>query len=370
MPDVKRALTIAGIVLGGLLFFAVTQFGFPALTRLRLGALMPPAPKQPATLKIPRVVVGGKLFARSSYYSDEALGLITDIQPESGGALEVVGTRGAAFLDENGRMRKTVGFARCGSEVVATELGKGKFLCRGAWGDNAVLFDGDGNTVWSYGVQGSGIDDAAPARFGGKTTGVVVGLNGGGGVRFVGADGKEVWQQHDANVWHVEVAAADENSDTVILHSNAAGQLTLRDASGNVLTRYTPEIYLSHFSLTQWHDDPNRNKLIAAADDSLYILTMRGATLVRFSAPFTAGTDDAQGTPVRFADRPVYYAALVRHNLWNRSVLYIYNEDARQIYVEVLGSDCASLRSLPDGKGSEELLVGCRGNVWKYSPKS
>jgi hypothetical protein len=68
---------------------------------------------------------------------------------------------------------------------------------------------------------------------------VVVGFNGAGGLHLLNADGKELWKQDDGNVWHVEIAAVDEKSSKMIVHSNARGQLTLRDASGKIMARYT-----------------------------------------------------------------------------------------------------------------------------------
>ena len=360
----KRALLISGIVFGSLLFFA----GGFVILRALLFFLMPgKRPSIPDELKVASVLFGKDAISRTPYYSDADLGVITDIQPKSDHSVVIVGTRGAALLGEHRQPIRTVHFANCPSEVVSTDLGNGGFLCRGAWASDAVLFDHDGKTVWSYSGQ-DGIDDAVPADFRSTAGGVVVGLNGGGGIRFLDSEGKEVWKQDDGNVWHVEVASRDGNSERVIVHSNARGQLTLRDASGNVLSRYKPEVYLAQFALTAWDDDPNRNKLIAPATNFVYILAMDGTTVARLSAPFTAGTDTVKGTTVRFAGKPPYYAALVPHKLWQRSVLYIYNERALPIYGEVLDHNCSSLQAVASENGSEELLLGCDGAVWNVKP--
>ena len=59
---------------------------------------------------------------------------------------------------------------------------------------------------------------------------VIVGLNGDGGVTAVfNSPGKKLWQQPDGNVWHVEIATPDNGSDAMILHTNARGQLVLRE---------------------------------------------------------------------------------------------------------------------------------------------
>src|SRR5205085_3127694 len=111
------------------------------------------------------------------------------------------------------------------------------------------------------------------------------GLNGDGSLHRLGPDGKRLWKQDDGNVWHVEIAAADDNSESVIVHSNAEGQLTARDETGKVLGRYKPEIYLDWFRLTAWGDNPRVNKLVAARDDHIHGLSMAGETLARLPAP-------------------------------------------------------------------------------------
>lgn len=152
----------------------------------------------------------------------------------------------------------------------------------------------------------------------------------------------------------------------MILHSNAGGQLVLRDATGNVDGHTKPETYVSHFALTAWDDHLTRNDLITAGDGSLYILTMHGQTLARLSAPGTAGVDAVRGTPVRWPSSEMRYAALVRHSMWARAVLYMYDAQQHLIYQEVLDHDCGALFAQADSSGNEDLLLGCDGSVWKY----
>ena len=152
-----------------------------------------------------------------------------------------------------------------------------------------------GTVSWCgrYSARSPGIDDAIAGQIAGSEA-VIVGLNGDGGVRRLDSQGKELWQQPDGNVWHVEIATPDNGSDAMILHTNARGQLVLRDATGNVVGHSKPETYVSHFSLTAWDDHPTRNDLIAAGNGSLYILSMHAQTLARLSAPGAAGVDEAK----------------------------------------------------------------------------
>jgi hypothetical protein len=326
------------------------------------------APTMPDNLRIARVVSGDRLFSRKTFYNESGLGVVTDIQQEENHRLVVAGQHGASFLDEDGSSARSIHFEQCSSDVVIVKVGAGAFLCRGAWSKGAMLIDAEGNALWSYGGGVVGVDDAAAGALGpGDAEEIVVGLNGDGGIRLLDSGGKQIWKQEDGNVWHVEIAPAGEGSGNVILHSNARGQLTLRDASGKVLARHAPEVYLASFSLSAWKDDPHLNKVVAAQEGSVYILTMDGRTLARLPAPGNTGIAEPKGTLVHFIEGDPHYAVLLRHSLWGRSLLYIYDASDQLIYNEVLDHDCAALRALPGQNGAEELLIGCNGFVEKYS---
>ena len=326
-------------------------------------------PKMPTELATARVLSGEGVFAKAVYYTDPGLGVVTDIERTQTGEPVIVGHAGAAFLSANGSASKKIQFDRCEHDVTLSDLAGGSFLCRGSWDTGASLIGLDGKTLWAYTVF-PGVDDAASGTIGaGGAQGVVVGFPGGTGIRLISPQGKELWSQKDGNVWHVEIAPSGNSSGNVIVHSNAAGQITLRDANGTVLARSQPEIYLSDFSLTAWKDDSLRNKLIAAQKGSFYVLSQDGKTVTRLSAPKSmTDTDEASGIPVHFSKGTPYYAALVRNTLWSRSVLYIYDQQDQPVYSEVIDQDCAAFSALGDSNGNQDLLLGCNGVVWKYSP--
>src|SRR5258708_14870953 len=322
----------------------------------------------PDELRVARIVSGGDRFSKSVFYGDPYLKVITDIKDAQKGDFLIAGERGAAFVTEQGSLKRSLHFEGCMSNVTAVDIEGGAFLCRGGWAMGTMLFGSDGRTLWSYNGGANGIDDAAGGILGpGDLERVVVGFNGSGGVRLLTADGKELWRREDdGNVWHVEIATTDKEPKQVILHSDVTGQLTMRDANGNVLGRYRPEIYLSRFSLTDWNSDLRRNKLVAARERFIYVMSMAGSTFARLPAPRNVGSPDVTGTQVQFSAGPGY-ASLLRHFLWNRSLLYIYDSQNRLVYHEVLDDACSALHAVAIKDAMQDLLVGCKGVVWKYS---
>ncbi len=358
------ALVLSIALLGGGIFVV---YKFRQIKRLYQ------IPAMPEEIKTARVVSGGDRFSKEAFYAAPVLGVITDIRQNKSHGIVIVGLHGAAFLTEDGAVRKRVDFNSedCDSEVTLVELGSGSFLCRGNWNTDVMLLDSGGKTLWSYGGHSGrdhGIDDATAGELGKDgLKGVVVGLNGDGGVRLLSSEGKELWKREDKNVWHVEIVAADKKLGNVILHSNANGDLTTRDVNGNIVGHYKPDIRVFHFSLTGWGDDPRLDKLVAADKDFIYVMSAQGSTITHLPAPGNAGITYPKGTPVHFSKNTPYYAGLLGHYEWTRSLLYIYDEENRLVYDEVLDRNCDALYAVPGKNGTEDLLLGCDGSIWKYS---
>jgi len=365
----KRVLIIVGVVFLIALLMGGGFLAYQGVRRTREIFQALQGSKMPHELESARVVSGADLFSKEIFYSQPDLDVVTDIQQKQNHEVVIVGQSGAAFLPEDHSLARNIhfGLEKCSSKVVAVDLG-GAFLCRGSWNTDVTLFDVNGKRLWSYGDLTQGIDDAAAGALGKDgLERVVIGSNGDGGVRLLSSDGKELWKRDDANVWHVEITAADDASSKVIVHSNAAGQLTIRNETGSIVARYNPEIYLADFSLTAWNDDPHLNKLVAVDENFVYVLTMKAETVARLPAPGNAGIAEPRGTPVHFSKGTPYYASLLRHNQWNRSLLYIYDTQNQIVYDEIIKDDCAALRAVPKENGAEDLLLGCDGSVWKYS---
>jgi hypothetical protein len=155
-----------------------------------------------------------------------------------------------------------------------------------------------------------------------------------------------------------------------IVHSNARGQLTVRDPDGKALRQSKPGTYFSQFSVCRWPTAEDGPHLLTAGEDVVSVYDFDGTTVATLEAPHAANVGSAaRGAAVQLiAGQPPQFAVIVEFQLWNISVLYLYNHEQEMIYQEVISDRCLSLAALPRDKSDvEDLLIGGTGKVWKYT---
>ena len=232
------------------------------------------------------------------------------------------------------------------------------------------LFDQNGAMLWDYGSLW-GINGSA----GGDVNGdgeleFAVGLNGGGGIRLLNDQGRELWSKLAGNVWHVEIANPGEGAPGKIIHSDAGGAVTIRDGSGAVTLTCRPAGYVSSFGLIRWAGEPQPGHLILTGKDALLLFDLNGHQTARLEAPGREinTPESISGTPVCFSSRRCFQATLMDYDLWDRSVLYLHDQTGKLSFREVFDRRCGAVGTMPAAPGAkgESLLVGCTGEVWTY----
>lgn len=329
-------------------------------------------------LREPAVLVGDGVLEKSVLLERPSLGTVTDLRAEKE-QLGIAGTKEAVWTDRAGSVKSSVKFRSPGVHVDFIDVegdGTFEFLNRGGEGwQPASLLDQYGKVLWT---QGSRFNPFAPAvddMAGGDLDGdglaeFVVGHNGGGGVRMIDRNGNQVWQQPDANVWRVELVDTDADGKLEIVHSNAGGQITVRDGEGKILSRARPKPYFSSFSICRWPTQKDRAYALLAEEGRIWLFDFDASTAAQFDAPDCASRGMARGTPVRLKiGEPEYLAVLVEFRNWDRSVLYVYDSDKKLVYQEVLDEVCPLIAAVSLGDEKAEcLLIGGEGKVWKYTP--
>lgn len=302
-------------------------------------------------------------------FGDVRLGTITELAPAAApaGAWTVIGRGGAETWTPDGGATDFVAFATRASDV--RMLGTGserRYLDRGGLGwSKGALLGGDGRLLWEYGGT-TGLDDLTaghlddPQRFD-----FVAGMNGLAGIRRLDANGAIVWQQQDANVWHVELVDADGDGLDEIVHSNARGLLTIRDRDGNVRSRHRLPCYLSTFRLVRWPAVDSPLHVVELDHERLWIVGLDGrvAASLPFAVPHLA---DLAVTVLPHAPGGPAIVAAATIERWNRSVLSVWDESGRQLHMEVLEGERRAVAS-DAAAGSGAFLVGGFEKLWRYT---
>ena len=331
------------------------------LLAIVIAGCVPELPRRPAALDSIGVRVGKGWLEPSPLHEDQRLGRVNQVLRRPSGDTVIVASRAFVELGEKGT--RIVEFASEYGEVELLEWPDGgmRYLDRGGGGwQTGALLAGDGKLLWQP-SRGLGMNDIAAGNLeGGDEPEFVVGYNGGGGVHLLDSDGRRRWQQADANVWHVEVVDTDSDERPEIVHSNAGGQITIRDASGNVIRRAATEGYFSQFSLVRWPSD--RLGLLHAGDGVIRVVDFDGRVRDRFPVPDASFLGDVRGVTVRL-EGVDHLVLAVYQTHWERTQLFVFKAPGTLRYHEVLGGTCAALGT----SRSAEFLVGCEGRVLRYA---
>jgi hypothetical protein len=334
----------------------------------------------------PRLVTGSGTFDKRVFYSGTGLGNISQIRlgwpaDREGAEIALVASQGADFIDSSGQVKKRVRFAieqRCPVAVARIDsAGEYGYLTRDeSWAVPATLFDKDGRVRLSFDKTLQGIDDSVPANVSGDgKLSVVIGYNGGGGVALFDGDGKRLWKEDEGNVWHVETLDTNGDGREEILHTNARGQLVVRNSAGQVIAHYLPGSYVSQFVLTRWDAEKQPTHILVPTTQAregcckpmFLVLEANGNTVAQLESPLGDLLDRVESTSVHFGKGSEYFAVLKNNGPKKRSMLLLFDKKGQVAYQEILGESCLGVAPLPS-KNGEQLLVGCTNKVWVYSP--
>lgn len=326
----------------------------------------------------PRIETGEGLFEKTTYLTNSRLGPVTDIvtgefnqSPES--RLTIVSNDAVVVFDKDREVVSTTDFDGYWGHVVQVDVegdGAPEYLDTGGGWQDVGLLDRNGKTLWTYGGGLGGVNSLCPCDVDGD--GVLefaVGLNGSGGVHLLDGNGKRIWRKSGGNIWHVECLDLDGDGATEILHSDASGNLIVRDGNGRQINSISSTgSYVSDFTVCTWPGRDGTNHVLVPAASSFSVLDPQGNTVATLEAPILSMMEDVHATFVRFDPcGPDYFAVLVDYSASEQSVLNIYDETEALVYCEVLGGTGGAIAALALEDGSTEaLLVGSTGVVYKY----
>lgn len=333
--------------------------------------------KMPDELNSPRVVKNLQEMTKKVFLEDKRLGAVTDIVfrnnlNEKSGTTILVGTMGALFTGTE-LDAKFVPFEKKQDHVNSIRLnsqGDFGFMNRGAWCSDARVMDETGKLIWKYAAGENGIDDMVSDDLDGDgLPEYAVGFNGGGGIHLLNNQGKKLWEFRDGNVWHVEMADINGDGHKNIVHSNAGGQITVRDKQGKIVSKHKPEPYFSHFSLIRWPDASSPERLLQVGGNAIWILDVNAKALAKFSAPNSGDLGEGKAVLIENGNNRTL-ATIVDFDNWQRSILYLHDLSGGLLYQEIIPESCPAIAVVPTADAqSKKLVIGCDGKVIEYQIK-
>ena len=321
--------------------------------------------KIPTSLKQPGIIVNKTKISKTLFLKNVKLGSISDITINSDSTIVVVGNRGVALLNSSYKIIRRIKFS---GKIAHVDIIKDNdmniyFLNRGRCNCcDASLINWDGRVIWSHKGDTCIFDTAYGDMDKDGNPEFAVGFNGKGGIHLLNKDGRVIWAKQSKNVWHIEIS--DINSDGIneIIHTNAAGEIVVRDKKGNILIRRKPDVYVAEFSIINWNGS---KYLLYAGNGMLWLLNFSKNKIFQLEAPYINNLSKIKGIVLVENDEN-YLAVLANFRFWQRSVLYIYDEHLNLIYAEKLGNSCELIKKMRYTNNTELLLVGCNDKIWKY----
>lgn len=264
--------------------------------------------------------------------------------------------------------------------------------------DGAALFNHQGSLLFSRGAHQEGraaIKEVAAGD-----------IDGDGKLEFVAAWGYEPWSgiemfdrfgrskwvhQEEFKPGQLEIVDVDGDGKPEIVEENGGG-LKIRDAGGKVLRSASMPVRLNHLSLCPRDDGRSPAQHLVVDEGKLMLIDLDGKNFSTYEAPLSKiklekprtvtfpGMDEpfvfeteeayrAKGVWVKLKpDQNKYLAAVARFSGIDRSLFYVYDEQGKLVYHEILPEDCNSIAAIAsEHEGSEAVLVGGETSVWRYA---
>jgi len=318
--------------------------------------------------------IGEQFLTKSPFLQSKfnqcPLDQVTDIKvfPEQRTCV-IAGTSGAAVTDLSGNVQSTAVLDRQADRVMLIPMPKNTFnyLNRGSWNQPVSLHGSDGATIWLAG-NGDANDAAGGDLDKNEIPSFAIGYNGGGGITLLDSTGKVQWKQKAGNVWHIEILEPEEGSSRQIANSDVSGKISIRDASGKSVTDVTGPAYMTNFSIVRYPSKSSQQCFLSSPGGTVTIMDRQGNVVKSLDAPQMPGYADPKGVLVKLkADEPEYLAVVGRMNLWNRSILSVYDASEKIVYQEIFPEICYAVAAVPMPSGKQDaLIVGGFNQVWKF----
>lgn len=185
------------------------------------------------------------------------------------------------------------------------------------------------------------------------------------GVQMLESDGTSQWVSKGLNTWNLAPIYQKEQDQWCLAHSHASGKLNIVTPEGQSAEQLKIKgAYFSQFATISYPNPDSQSHLLFTEHGKHHIMQLNGEVVAKLPAPKSWNPGDVKATSF-WAGGEVYYAVLNSYDIRKRSVLYIYNEQKKIIYQEMLYDDCEYI-SFQYESDSSSLYVGGIGKLYRY----
>ncbi len=227
---------------------AVGYHDFDALKQQALAEDRQGAPKPPPSPPVSQLKQSSELLTAVEAWTNSVANAtaLAVGDWDNDGSMEILVAAGKRLhvLSASGTLKTTIPLPEQFGLIEAGHHATGgvRLLGYSNWGHKVSVLDGTGREIWSYPAS-SGVDGAHWGDLDGdKTDELIVGMNGGGGLHAVSADGKKLWAVTDiGNVWNQAVIPAGKDRAAVVFATEAGGTVRVYDGKGKLQRVLRPQ---------------------------------------------------------------------------------------------------------------------------------
>jgi len=184
-------------------------------------------------------------------------------------------------------------------------------LAFGTWSPQVTAYSSSGQVLWGYpntnGIS-TGLDDVWAVDLDGDNVDeIVIGFNGGTGVRVVNAQGNLLWQSTAiGNVWHVAGGKVKGDGTSSVVTTSAGGQVHVFTADGKGPADLRPGFYANMVRVGRSAPSDTSDTILAAGttniptgDNTVSVAALSGAGALKWTVqiPSNAAPSVYSATP-------------------------------------------------------------------------
>jgi hypothetical protein len=249
-------------------------------------------------------------------------------------------------------------------------LGDPAILSFGTWSPQVTAYSSSGQMLWSYpnsGETSTGLDDVWAVDLNGDNVDeIVIGFNGGTGVRVVNAQGNLLWQSTAiGNVWHVAGGKVKGDGTSSVVTTSAGGQVHVFTADGKGPANLTPGFYANVVRVGRAAPADTSDTILTAGTpsgatggNSVSVAALSGSGAIKWSAQLPSNA-----APSVYSATPSESKPWVALGLQGGQV-YVLDIATGAVIANVDGQgQRPQVEWIGDGNGSALLVVACENKL-------